>query len=220
MKSLLGKEIRLVVHPSTYALVILGALMLIPSWMYGAIFIYGILVAFFNGMNAREMRDLEYSFSLPASSCDMVRARIFVMAAIEILMLAILIAFTALRVPLGINGIDASQTSVGCAANLYLAGFGFVLFGIFNAVFYPLYYRDPTKVGIPFLIACVPVTVVICMIEALPYLPVSGFATFGIPGFHDVSAQLIFLVCGIALFVLCTFFSIRLAAKRFSTYDA
>lgn len=68
MKAALLKELRLVVHPSTYFIVVLGALVLIPSWMYGAIFIYGVLVAFFNGMNAREMHDLEYSFSLPAVS--------------------------------------------------------------------------------------------------------------------------------------------------------
>lgn len=58
MKAALLKELRLVVHPSTYFIVVLGALVLIPSWMYGAIFIYGVLVAFFNGMNAREMHDL------------------------------------------------------------------------------------------------------------------------------------------------------------------
>ena len=58
MKAALLKELRLVVHPSTYFIVVLGALVLIPSWMYGAVFIYGVLVAFFNGMNAREMHDL------------------------------------------------------------------------------------------------------------------------------------------------------------------
>ena len=70
------KEFRLVVHPATYMLALLGVLVLIPSWMYGAIFIYGILVAFFNGMNAREYwHDLAYSFALPASRRAMVRAR-------------------------------------------------------------------------------------------------------------------------------------------------
>lgn len=79
MKAALLKELRLVVHPSTYFIVVLGALVLIPSWMYGAIFIYGVLVAFFNGMNAREMHDLEYSFSLPLSRASMARARILTM---------------------------------------------------------------------------------------------------------------------------------------------
>ena len=97
MKAALLKELRLVVHPSTYFIVVLGALVLIPSWMYGAIFIYGVLVAFFNGMNAREMHDLEYSFSLPLSRTSMTRARILTMIGIETIMLAIMVAFIALR---------------------------------------------------------------------------------------------------------------------------
>lgn len=94
MKAALMKELRLVVHPSTYFIVVLGALVLIPSWMYGAIFIYGVLVAFFNGMNAREMHDLEYSFSLPLSRASMTRARILTMIGIETIMLAIMVIFT------------------------------------------------------------------------------------------------------------------------------
>ena len=97
MKVALLKELRLVVHPSTYFIVVLGALVLIPSWMYGAIFIYGVLVAFFNGMNAREVHDLEYSFSLPLSRASMARARILTMIGIETIMLAIMVIFIAAR---------------------------------------------------------------------------------------------------------------------------
>ncbi len=142
MKAALLKELRLVVHPSTYFIVVLGALVLIPSWMYGAIFIYGVLVAFFNGMNAREMHDLEYSFSLPLSRASMTRARILTMIGIETIMLAIMVAFIALRGPLGINAITPPSEAVGTAANLYLVALGFITFGMFNLVFYPLHYRS------------------------------------------------------------------------------
>ena len=132
MKAALLKELRLVVHPSTYFIVVL-----IPSWMYGAIFIYGVLVAFFNGMNAREMHDLEYSFSLPLSRASMARARILTMIGIETIMLAIMVIFIALRGPLGINGFTPPSEAVGMAANLYLVTLGFITFGMFNLVFYP-----------------------------------------------------------------------------------
>lgn len=91
MKDMLLKEIALVVHPSTYCLVVLGALVLIPQWPYVIVLLYGILIAFFNGMNAREMRDLAYSFSLPISRAGMVRARIYVMVGIELIMLVIML---------------------------------------------------------------------------------------------------------------------------------
>ena len=171
MKAALLKELRLVVHPSTYFIVVLGALVLIPSWMYGAIFIYGVLVAFFNGMNAREMHDLEYSFSLPLSRASMAKARILTMTGIEMIMLAIMIIFIALRGPLGINGITPPSEAVGTAANLYLVALGFITFGMFNLVFYPLYYRNPLKVGLPFIIASIPAALCIAATVVLPYLP-------------------------------------------------
>lgn len=220
MKALILKEFRLVVHPATYVLALLGTLVLIPSWMYGAIFIYGVLVAFFNGMNAREMHDLAYTFALPASRRTMVRARIAAMVAIEVFMLAVMALCVALREPLGINGIALAQGPVGCAANLYLIGLGFVLFGLFNAVFYPLYYRNPLKVGAPFAIACVPAALGIIVLEALPYLPWNACAPLGVPGFHDPGAQLAVLGIGITLFVLATLWGTRRASHAFATFDA
>lgn len=220
MKALIMKEFRLVVHPATYMLALLGVLVLIPSWMYGAIFIYGILVAFFNGMNARETHDLAYSFALPASRRAMVRARVAVMALIEVFMLAVMVAFIALREPLGINGIAVEQGPVGCAANLYLVGLGFALFGLFNAVFYPLYYRNPLKVGAPFALACIPAALAIALLEALPYLPWDFCAPLGVPGFHDLGAQLTVLGIGVILFAFATLWGIRRASHAFATFDA
>lgn len=219
MRALLEKEVRLVVHPSTYVLAILGVLVLIPSWMYGAIFIYGVLVAFFNGMNAREMRDLEYSFALPVSRGAMVAARILTVMAVELFMMAVLVVFMLLREPLGINAIADVQGGVGTAANLYLVGFGFMVFALFNATFYPLYYRDPAKVGVPFLTACIPAALGIAVVEALPYLPVEGLAALGVPGFHDLGAQLACLGCGAVLFAVSGLVAIRLATRSFAGFD-
>lgn len=220
MSSLLLKELRLNVHPATYAMVALGALALIPSWMYGAIFVYGILAAFFNGINAREMRDLDYTFALPVSRAAMVRTRVSVMVMVEAAMLAIMTVCIALRGPLGIDGVAAAQGPVGTAANLYLVGFGLMVFGLFNAVFYPLYYRNPQKVGIPFLVASIPAAVAIFAVEMLPCLPVAGFAALGAPGFGGMGQQLAVLGAGILAFALLTLLGAALAVRVFSTFDA
>lgn len=220
MRALIAKELRLVVHPSTWMIVVLGALVLIPSWAYGAIFIYGVLTAFFNGMNAREARDMEYSFSLPVSRRDMVRARLATTMIIEAAMLAIMVLFVALREPLGINGVAADQPSVGTAANLYLVALGFVTFGLFNAVFYPLYFRNPRKVGVPFLIACVPAALAIAAIEALPYLPLAGCAALGVPGLAPAAPQLAALAGGLLAFLALGLAAARLSEHAFASFDA
>lgn len=219
MKPLIAKEFRLVVHPATYVLVVLGVLVLIPSWMYGVIFIYGILIAFFNGLNAREMHDLSYSFALPVSRRAMVQARMQVMVVIEAVMLLIMTAFVLLREPLGINGFALTQAPVGCGANLYLIGFGFVTFGLFNAVFYPRYFRNPLKVGVPFMIACIPAAIIIAALEVLPYLPWNLGTMLSLPGFHDVGWQLVLLSVSVVLFVLTTICAYRAAVRAFSTFD-
>lgn len=220
MKAALAKEFRLVVHPSTYVLALLGALVLIPTWMYGAIFIYGVLVAFFNGMNAREMRDLIYSFSLPMSRREMVRARIAAMMAIEAAMVAIMAVFVLLREPLGINAVAQGQDLVGMPANLFLVGFGLAIFGVFNAFFYPLYYRNPMKVGVPFMVACVPAAVVLVALEAVPYLPFPWCSTFATIGMGNIGAQLAGLVAGAAVFAAGSLLAMWLAARSFASYDA
>lgn len=137
MRALLLKELQLVVHPSTYCLVFLGALVLIPSWPYAIIVLYGILIAFFNAMNAREMRDLSYSFALPIARRDMVRARLVVMMAIEVIMTAIMAICICLRPILSIDAVATEQGLVGMPANIALLGFVLITFGLFNAVFFP-----------------------------------------------------------------------------------
>ncbi len=156
MRALLLKEFRLVVHPSTYVMVALGSLVLIPNWPYAVILLYGVLAAFFNAQNAREMHDLSFSFALPISRADMVRARVLVMALIEIALVGIMALGLVARSILGIDEIALLQPLVGLPANIALLGCSLAALGIFNASFFPLYYRDPSKIGVPFLLACIP----------------------------------------------------------------
>lgn len=218
MKDLLLKEVALVVHPSTYCLVILGALVLIPQWPYVIVLLYGILIAFFNGMNAREMRDLAYTFSLPVSRAGMVRARIVVMIIIELIMLAIMLVCVCLREPLGINGID--QPLVGMPANLALIGLSLATFALFNAVFFPLYYRDPNKIGIPFLIACTVAMVFGILFEAIPFIPVELCQQIAGTGFAYLGTQLIVLGIGALIFILGNVIAIKRSIATFTTFDA
>lgn len=218
MKELIMKEITLVVHPATYCLVVLGVLVLIPQWPYMIVLLYGILIAFFNGLNAREMRDMSYSFSLPVSRANMVRARIGVMVGIELIMLGVMTLCICLRGPLGINGID--QPLVGMPANIALLGFSFITFAVFNGVFFPLYYRDPHKVGVPFLIACVIAMVCGIAFEVIPFIPCELCQQIAGIGFTFLDTQLAVLGIGIMIFVIGTIGAIKCSISAFTAFDA
>lgn len=220
MHALIAKELQLVVHPSTYFLVALGALVLIPSWPYAIVLLYGIMTAFFNALNARELRDLSYTFALPVSRRDMVRARVIVMALIELTMTALMTICICLRPVLGINEVAAQQPLVGMPANIALIGFALATFGLFNLVFFTRYFRDPMKIGIPFLLACIAMIIFSVLFEALPFIPIEWCATVSAPGFGNLDAQLVVLLIGDALFVGLNALAVRRAARAFESYDA
>ena len=177
-------------------------------------------MAFFNAQNAREMRDLSYSFALPASRRDMVRVRVLVMIIIELAMTAIMTLCICLRPVLGIDAVAATQPMVGLPANVALLGFTLATFGIFNLVFFALYFRNPTKIGVPFLLACIPVTVFGVAFEAVPFIPVEACVLISTPGFGNLGVQLIVLFVGTVLFVALSALATRLASRAFATYDA
>lgn len=99
-------------------------------------------------------------------------------------------------------------------------GFGLAISGVFNAFFYPLYYRNPMKVGVPFMVACIPATVVLVVLEALPYLPFPGCALFATVGMGNADAQLAGLAVGAVVFAAGSLIAMRLAERSFASYDA
>lgn len=220
MHALIAKEFQLVVHPSTYFLVALGVLVLIPNWPYAVVLLYGIMTAFFNALNARELRDLSYTFALPVSRRDMVRARVIVMMLIELAMIALMTICICLRPALGINEVAAQQPLVGMPANIALIGFALATFGLFNLVFFTRYFRDPMKIGIPFLLACIAMLIFSMLFEALPFILIEWCAAVSAPGFENLDAQLIVLVIGAVFFAGLNALAIRRAARVFESYDA
>ncbi len=220
MRANIAKEFQLVMHPSTYFLVLLGMLVLIPSWPYAVILLYGILMAFFNAQNAREMNDLAYSFALPLTRRDMVRTRILVMMIIEGVMVLIMAIGVCLRSVWGIENVAATQPLIGMPANIAFLGCSLATFGIFNAVFFPLYYRDPLKIGIPFLVSCIPVLLFSVAFEAIPFIPLELCSLVGTPGFAHLPAQLLTLAGGGIIFALLSMLGIALSSRAFASYDA
>ena len=64
---------------------------------------------------------------------------------------------------------------MGMDPNLALFAAGFLMYAVFNAVFLTDFYRSGYKVGVAFVKALIPVTLLMIVCEALPHFPTLGW---------------------------------------------
>lgn len=213
MKALLYKEFRLVYHPMTLIFCLFGIMVLIPNYPYTVIFFYVMLGLFFTFLNIREQKDIYYSALLPVPKRDTVKAGCVFVAIIEVLSLAVLIPCSLLAAHLQ----PGKDNLVGLDPNAALLAAGFLLYAVFNAVFLPSFYANGYKVGIAFLKAVIPTTLVMMVLEALPHFPALTWLDD-----MDAATQLRLLpyfVAAVLLYGIGTVLTFRRAAAQYEKVD-
>ena len=213
MKALLYKEFRLVCHPMTPIFCLFGIMVLIPNYPYTVIFFYVMLGLFFTFLNIREQKDIYYSALLPVPKRDTVKAGCAFVVIIEVLSLVVLIPCSLLAVHLQ----PGKDNLVGLDPNAALLAAGFLLYAVFNAVFLPSFYANGYKVGIAFLKAVIPTTLVMMVLEALPHFPALTWLDD-----MDAATQLRLLpyfVAAVLLYGIGTVLTFRRAAAQYEKVD-
>ena len=214
MKTLLQKELRLALHPTAPLFLALSAMLLIPNYPYYVVFFYTSLAVFFICLTGRENQDVFYSVLLPIGKADVVKARFATVILLELLQVLLAVPFAVLR-----QTVIAAPNEAGMDANIALFGIAFLLLGLFNLVFFGLYYKEVQKVGKSFAISCVVTFAGICLAETL---------TFVLPFFRDqldtrdplyLPQKLLVLAVGIVLFCLLTGLAYRRAKRDFQAQD-
>ena len=76
MMTLLYKEIRLAAHPTSIVFTFLGCLVLVPSYPYSVIFMFGCLAPYITFLNARETNDAWYTAILPVTKRESVLGKV------------------------------------------------------------------------------------------------------------------------------------------------
>lgn len=213
MKALLYKQFRLVCHPMTLIFCLFGIMVLIPNYPYTVIFFYVMLGLFFTFLNIREQKDIYYSALLPVPKRDTVKAGCAFVVIIEVLSLVVLIPCSLLAVHLQ----PGKDNLVGLDPNLALLAAGFLLYAVFNAVFLPSFYANGYKVGIAFLKAVIPTTLVMMVLEALPHFP-------ALTWLDDLDAAtqvrlLPYFVAAVLLYGIGTVLTFRRAAAQYEKVD-
>ncbi len=214
MNNLLYKELRLTLHPTAFIFLALSAMLLIPNYPYYVTFFYTGLAIFFTCLNGRENHDISYTMNLPVRKKDIVRARFLVVVILQLSQAILAIPFAILRQMMPLPG-----NLVGMDANIAFFGLSFIMMGLFNLVFFHIYYDDVEKVGKAFGMASVVMGLYMLIMETL---------THAVPFFKDqldtndpqhLVPKLMVLGTGLAFYAAATLLAYRRSVRTFEALD-
>ncbi len=208
MSDLLRKELRLAAHPSMYIFIALGALVLVPAYPYGMVFFFAMLGVFQSIMYARETRDIYFTALLPVRKRDAVKAKLLLAAFVQLAQLLFSVPFAFLRTLYLPSG-----NPVGIEANAAYYGFGLMIFGAFNLIFFPLFFKTAYKAGTAFLAALIPAAIGIFAMEAAVHVP--GLEWLDGLSPELLARQLPVLLAGAAVYAGSWFGALAAAGRRF-----
>ena len=211
---LLKKEWKLCMHPMGWFMPVFSALILVPGYPYGVICFYMGLVVYFICLSARENHDATYTLTLPVSRRDAVQARIRFCLCLEGIQLVSMGIFIPIKYLIG-----TMPNPAGLDAGLALIGEGALIFTLFNAIFFPRYYRDINKPGPAFLLASVAVFVwIVLEIVATYTVPFVRFV-LDQPDPVGMRDKALFTLGCLVLFVAAALLTERRSIRNFEAVD-
>lgn len=211
MKSLLYKEFHLVIHPLFYLVLLFGALLLIPQWAYFIAVLYIFFITVPNIFSiGKAQNDIGFSAMLPVRRRDIVKARLISVIILEVLQILSTAVFAVVNLaiyPQGNSLLDTNAAFIGCV---------FILYAIFNLIFFPTFYKTAYKIGVPVMAALAAAMLFGMGVEFLVAF-VPAFKT--LDGREHIAAQFVVLTGGIIIFILLNIMALRASAKSFETID-
>jgi len=213
MKALLYKELKLVVNPLFYAVALLSALILIPQWLY---FIALLYFCFMSAPNlftlSKSYKEVYFSATMPVPRRDMVKARVLTVCALEVLQILVAAVCVALKLT-----VMPTPNYIFMDGNLAFLGLAFVMFGLFNLVMLPMFYKTAYKIGVPVILATAVALVFAAAVELGIVYDVWFTRIFD--GMQTTGAHIATLLAGAAVFAGLNIAAYRLSAARFEKVD-
>ncbi|MDL2293530.1 ABC-2 transporter permease [Ruminococcaceae bacterium OttesenSCG-928-D13] len=210
--NLLYKELRLAAHPNLFVFTALGALVIVPAYPYGMVFLFGCLAPYITFMYGRETNDIYYTALLPVKKRDTVKAKCLLMVLAQVAQMLISLPFAVLRVYVLPNGNPA-----GIEANVAYYGFGLMIYAIFNLIFLTQFFKTAHKVGKAFLWAVIPATLGVVVMEAMVHFPAFTWLDSVAPAAQ--LRQLPILLVGIVVYIAGMCIAHKVSARRFEQVD-
>lgn len=209
---LLYKELALAAHPSSIIFAFLGCLVIVPAYPYTVIFMFGCLAPYLTFLYARETNDIWYTAVLPVTKRDSVRGKCLLILSVQLFQLLISVPAVILR---GILGV--ANNPVGIDATVAWYGFGLIIYAVFDLVFFPAYYKNGYRAGQAFVIASIPMVILMVLVEGAVHLPALAWLDSCAPA--DLLRQCPILLAGILCYILLVTAAYRISVRRFEQVD-
>ncbi|HDX9578708.1 TPA: ABC-2 transporter permease [Bacillus pseudomycoides] len=212
MYNLVMKDLKLALNPMLFVFpVLIGALMLIPGWIYFIVILYFCWITIpIMFAEYRTQNDLIFTTMMPVTRKDMVKARVFVIVILELLHIVSAIIFGMFNIRLYPN-----QTYYFFAPHMGFWGLCFVMLAIFNIIFISMYYKTAYKYGKATFSS---ITAAMVFAGVAQWIGIqNSFVSdiFNGSGADNIALQISILIVGILIFTSFTMIAYRIAYKRF-----
>lgn len=209
---LLYKELSLAAHPTSIVFSFLGCLVIVPSYPYTVIFMFGCLAPYITFLYARETNDAWFTAILPITKKESVKGKCMLIVSIQLFQLLISIPCVILR-----RFLQIQNNPVGIDATIAWYGFGLIIYSIFDLVFFPTYYKNGYKAGKAFVIAAIPMLLLMIAVESSVRFP--SFVWLDSYVLLDFLRQTPILFIGIISYITLLSLAYRISSRRFENVD-
>lgn len=217
LNKLIKKELSLCLHPTAFIFLAMALFVFIPNYPYEVMFFFSGLSVFFICLTARENGDLAFSCVLPISKSQVPVARILTTVIFQCAL--VLLASVTVTVKECVYAVDAQINYAGNTANVAFLGYGFMLLGVFDIIFFPLHFKRPDNVGIPFLIASAVIFVLIGLGIVFRWTVPFVVNVLNTPDPQYIGAKLGVLAAGAVVYAACVALSCKLSSRNFVKVD-
>jgi ABC-2 type transport system permease protein len=215
MRNLLFKELTLAFSPWVLFFLLFAALLLIPSWPFVLAMAYVFLAFTVILPQDRENKDTIFTVSLPVPKRDVVLAKACTLAMVELLQVLAAIPFAVAR---GLIGYGVNQA--GMNVNVAFFGVALVMYGVFNVIFLPWYYRTARSFGAPWTVAAVAAVAAAFALDAvIRFVPVLNASLNTFDPRLVLGIQAPTAAAALAFFALLTALAVRWAGRVFEKVD-
>jgi hypothetical protein len=208
MRNLLIKEFKLSINKFFYILpILLAALLLIPNWLFLFVPMYFFWISvpqIYAGYLAQQ--DYSFTVMLPVTKSNVVRSKAYSLMLLELYHFGLILVFGLIH-----NMIyDYPNIFVDLGPQYF--GYVLLLFGLFNILFLPQYFKSAYYFGKPLILGVVVTLIVGVGLDLLPLIVTS---TRELINPETVGMQYVyFLICAV-IFITFSWLSVKLSIKNY-----